>query len=413
MDNESNVTEAKPDRGTGRRKVILAGGGAAVVVIAALVFAAFWTGVLAPLDAAAKYDGLHYVSEEETTRYVETYRAQMGYAEASDEDWAAFMATYGLTPERLRASTIYQLVANKLIEAKAGELGLEATDDEVSAMVESFKANMSLNSDDVWQQTLEAYGQTEEGVRETYRQVILRQKVMGAEVEVPTPSDDELRDFLTTYVAGSGLETTKHTYCFKRSPEEGESDLSAVKAVQGLRDAFARGTHSKEDFAALVAVNCDDETLKANSGANGWDYDSSGYGSEYREALEKLKLDEVSDVFVDADGAYTFIWVSDEYQLPTTGEEAQELDLSAMPASLKEYFSDCEAQVLWQAACEEYVSGLVTAANVTYFPCPTDVPYYVDMSLATGTTDATGEDATGEAAKEDATEGTGEDATTE
>lgn len=395
-----------PKRRTGRT-VALSVCATLVVVAAVAVFAAFWTGVLAPQEAAAKYGFFQYVDEDEVTAYIETYQAQMGYSDATDEQWASFLAAYDLTPERLRSTTIYQLVADKLLADTASRLGIEVTDEEADEQMAPFKEAMSLGDEDVWQETLEMYGQTEDDLREAYRKQLLQSKVMEAEVEVPTSTDEEVRSYLADYVTGSGLESTKHSYCLRVTLGEGET----VDAIRSLRNAFEEDEHTAENFAAMVDALCTDESLIETGGANGWDYDAGDYSDAYVEQLEKLELDGISPVFKEDDGVYAFIWVSDVYALPTTTEEAEAVDLSTMPESLHEYFSDCEAQLLWQEDCSAYLVQLVEDAHIVYFPCPTDVSYYVDMSLAASSEDdgtATGEGDEGDASAENDNEGEGE-----
>lgn len=376
---EQRVEKAVKKGRLGRRIAI-----AAVVVLAAVAVAvgvAVNNGDLAPSDAAAKYAGLHYVTEDEVTDYINVYREQMGLASSSDEDWATFLAAYNLTPGRLRYSTIHQLVTDKLIQMKADELGLQATEEEVDATVDTLRSTLGLGSDEILQQTLEAHGQTEEGLRDVYRAAIVKRLLLSREVEMPEATDEQVKEYLKSLVPTLASPTVKHTYCFRLSGQQDDADRKKITLAQKLRDQFANGEKTVQKFAQIVADYCDDDTLKENEGANGWDADSSGYSQAYLEELGDLGEGGVSPVFTE-DDSYAFIWVDDEFTLPADANAVNDLDAEAVPSSLWSYLSDSAAYALWQTAGNEYIDKLVEEANVVYYPMPSTAPYNVDMDLA-------------------------------
>ena len=355
----------------------------AVVLIAAVAYVAHavWAGDMAPADAAAKYDGFNYLPEGEVTDYIATYREQMGLAESSDEDWATFLAAYNLTPQRLRYTTIQQLITDALVRKKAQELGLEADEAEVDASVQALRDTLGLGDDDILQQTLEAHGQTEEGLREVYRAAIVKRLLLSAEVETPVPTDEQVKDYLKGLIPTLESTTVRHTYCFKLDGVAESGDADKISLVQKLRRQFLAGEETAENFAALVQAYSNDAELLETGGANGWDIDSSALSSSYLGVLEGLGKGDVSNTFRDGE-SYCFVWVDDDYTLPTGDAAIDALELSSMPDSLRRYFSDSEAYVLWEEAGTEYLAQLLEDADVVYYPMPADVPYNVDMSLA-------------------------------
>lgn len=378
---EADESEVKPKaRGRVRRWVI---GIVAVVAIAACGYAgyAIWVGDIAPSDAAAKYSGFNYLPENEVTDYIGVYREQMGLAQSSDEDWATFLAAYNLTPARLRYSTIRQLLTDKLVQMRADELGIQVTDSEIDATLDTLKGTMALGSDEVWQETLAARGQTEEGVRDVYRQAILKRQLLSQDVAMPEPSDEQVKEYMKTFDSTLASPTVKHTYCFKWTGVDENTGLDVITMVQNARNELVKNGLSEDAFAAVVEEYSNDEELKGKSGANGWNADTSAYSEEYLSRLEGLGEGEISDVFKDGD-AYEFIWVNMTYDLPTDSDAIDSLDLSMMPSSLEQYLRDSEAYELWEDECDEYLSNMLENAGVVYYPMPADVPYNVDMSLA-------------------------------
>ena len=382
VDEAVRIAGAKPagKRGKAIRVIVVA---AAAIVVAVLAFVGYgvYTGDLAPTDAAAKYDGMHYLPEDEVTDYIQLYQEQMGLAESSGSDWATFLAAYNLTPARLRYSTIQQIVSDKLVQAKADELGIAASEEEIDASITTLRNTLGLGDSEILRQTLQAHGQTEEGLREVYRQAIVKRMVLSSEVEMPEPTDEQVKEFMKTYDASLASTTARHTYCMRLPREEQEGDRTNVTHIAELRAAFAKGDKTPEAFSAMVKAEAVDEDLAARGGANGWDIDSAGYSEEYLEALEPLEVGDVSEVFSDDDG-YAFIWVSEDYELPTASEAIDALDPEDVPASLWSYLSDSAAYKLWETAGNAYLDKMLQDADVVYYPMPADVPYNVDMSLA-------------------------------
>lgn len=379
---EEGATKTAETPKRGKRARIIAGVVAvALVALVAYVGHGIWVGDIAPSDAAAKYDGFTYLPESEVSDYIAVYREQMGLGDSSDEDWATFLAAYNLTPQRLRYSTIQQLVTDALVQKKADNLGLSASEEEIDATVDTLRNTLGLGDDEILQQTLEAHGQTEEGLREVYRQAIVKRLVLSAEVETPTPTEDQVKDYLKTILPTLAANTVRHTYCFRLNgvAESGERDK--MDQVQDLQKQFIAGAKTQEAFAAMVQMYGNDDGLAETGGANGWDIDTSSYSNTYIGVMEDMVEGDVSGVFRDGE-SLCFIWVDEEYTLPSSTLAVDDLDVADVPASLWSYLSDAAAYQLWEAAGQEYLDALVEDAQVVYYPMPSDVPYNVDMSLA-------------------------------
>lgn len=391
------------------RRIVLAAAVAVLVVLAAVFGFLTYRGVLAPASAAAKYDLFSYVSEDETTAYIENYKRQVGYSSATDEQWADYLANAGLTPASLRVSTIRQIIIDREVEKACKRLGLEADEAEVEQLVQNMKDSFAFGDDETWQGTLEMYGQTEEGLRDTYRLSLQRQALFQSEVPVPEPTDDELFVYLYSYY-GAGIET-KHIYYLTIEGLDEDGSYERLQNAQAIRKLLIEDGLNAENFSLYVGMYCTDSDLVSRGGANGWSLDMADYSSAYQAAVEDTEVGEVSPVFREENG-YSFVWIDSSYTMPSlAGESPDEVDQAAyladIPETLLAYFRDCAAQGLWESDCQAYLSGLYDASKPVLFPMPAGVPYYVDMSLATVDSADSGEDAAagdgegeGEAAEE-------------
>lgn len=386
MKNNEAMTKVSKDgsrsAGKGPRRW-LAGAIVAVLVVlgvAAGTAYAVGTGFWAPPGAAAKYDFASYVGEDEVSEYIATYRQQMGLAEVTEEEWATFLASNELTPERLRESTLYNLIADRLVEKRAAEAGLTVSEEEIDSSLETLKGMLAFDDDVAWQETLASFGQTEEGLRKVYRLEGLRQKLCAEQVPQPEPTSDQVRSALSAYVAQeqeAGRDAVvKHSYCLRMAKSSAEGSLEERQAAQQVRDEFARSDKTVEGFSTLQEVH---GASSDGDGDYGWDVDEGTYTADYQSALADMKAGDVSQLLAD-DESYYFIWVD---QVCDTAAATREggAGIEGLPDSLAQYFEDRVAAALWQTASDAYVEQLVADAQVVYFPFPEDAPYNVDMAL--------------------------------
>lgn len=347
---------------------------ATVIVAVLLVAGAVLWGIFAPAGTvAATYGNGRYIYEKDVTSYIQTYQSQVGMLNASQDEWAEYLQENDLTPETLRERTIHQLLYDAIIRDKCEQLGLNATSDEIDAATKAFRESMSFGNDELWNQTLEMYGQTEEGFDSVYELAILKEKLIDQEVEKQQPTDDDVREYIDA-LSSQGVTSTKHSFAFKMAIPSNDDDASILNQVNEIRSQFMAGDRSKESFAAFVQIFSDNDALKESQGANGWDLDQSEYSEEYVSKLDALEKGDVSDVFKDGDD-YCFIFVSDVYDFPKV--EMSKIDLGAVPDSLLSYFKDGASKLLTDDAGEAYIEKLIEDSHPSYNPMPEDVPYNV------------------------------------
>lgn len=377
---EDVQAESKPGRSW---KPLFAIAAAVLILAAAVLGFMVYKGALAPSSAAAKYDAFSYVDEDAVTDYIETYRAQVGCAD-DDELWAQYLAMYGMTPEFLRSTTVRQLIIDREVEKAADKAGLSVTDEELETYIQYMKNSLAMGDDEIWASTLSAYGQSEEGLREAYTLVLLKQKLFDSEVPVPTASDDDVLSYLETNLAEGG--SYKHIYYLTIEGLDEGSSYEKLENAQKVRSMLlAGGEVTAESFGAYVSAYCTDDDVVSHGGANGWSIDMGDYSEAYKNAVEETKVGEVSPVFKDTNG-YSFVWIDTKFTLPNIADELDDEDfddeayLDRIPETLFSYFSDLAAQSMWSQDCQDYLEGLYAAANVVVFPMPEGLSYDVDMS---------------------------------
>lgn len=354
---------------------------ACVIAIAAAIVVGFlfWKGALAPGFAAAKYDGMHYITEQEVEDYVASYRKQQGYEDSSDEDWAIYLAAYSLTPETLRTSVIQQLVTTEMVEKAADENDVVYTDEEWAEARANIIYNLALNDEEVYQETIEAQGQSVEEYEEAYRNMLLRQKLYEAVVPVPEATDEETLTYIrTNYTEDT---ETKHIYYFSYPFSDDEGTYEDLYETQTILDELVEDGVSVENFETMVGSNSEDDDLIETGGAYGWDLDIDDESSAFQEAVEYCEVGEVSSV-IKEDDCYSFVYVDTSFTIPAY-DASDPYELSDFPESLQAWFAACEAEVLWDDDCNEYLLSLYEDSNCIIYDMPENVDYNVDMDLAT------------------------------
>ena len=369
--------EADPEGFLKRRKRnrIVAGVAAGVVVVViALVAWLFYIGALAPYWAAARYNGMSYITEQEIEDYITSYRVQQGCTD--DESWAEFLADSDLTPEDMRERVIKQLVTTNMIEVAAEEAGVELTDEEWEEYATNIKNNLAFGDDEIYEETIAQWGQTVEEFETSYRQLLLRERLFEAVVEMPEATEEQALSYIASYYTEAT--ETKHIYYFtvEGLDDDDSGSLEKIQYVQTVLDEFIEMGVSVENFEYIVEAYADDDDLISRLGANGWDLDIDDYSTAYQEAVDYTDVGEVSDVFEDEEG-YAFVYIDMSYTIPGSDED---YELSDLPETLQEYFLDCAAYVLWQNDCDDYLVSLYNDCGCIIYAMPDDVSYNVDMS---------------------------------
>lgn len=193
--------------------------------------------------------------------------------------------------DEVRISVLEDLIKEHLLEDRAREMSVSATDEEIQAAVDRVKAQYNLNTDADFEAALSGSGMTKDDLRRQMKQTITLQKVIGREVTSRLDlSDDALRaeyerrkeDLYATPESAHVAELV-----LKYAPNDAEARQQAVAKVEELRAQQKAG----KSFADLVK-----EASEGNTKNRGGDLGTVTKG-ELVEALD-------AGIFSDATAEY-------------------------------------------------------------------------------------------------------------
>lgn len=316
------------------------------------------------------------IAEDKVTEAVMDVRTSQGVT--SDEDWANFLNSYGLTPETIRENYLDSFVTQELEKQAAADAGIEVTDEEVDEGVAKTRENY--DSDEAFASALESAGFTEDSYRETVYQSLLETKLFDSEIdEKDLKADDEtVLSYVQMY--GAMLDGAKRSSHILLASDDEET-------AQKVLDEINAGG----DFAELAKEHSTDSGSAVNGGDVGWDRLNS-FVTAYTDALDKLGKGETSGLVTSEFGIH-IIRCTDVFDAP---DEIKKL--SDVPEDIVNYIrtniADPQAA---SSAKSEYLESLKDKADIHTNDMPSDVPYNVDMgkyiSSSASDSDADDEDA--------------------
>ena len=177
------------------------------------------------------------------------------------------------------SDALEQLIARKLIVQEAENAGIEVSEEEMDAEVESIIGESFEGSREEFLEVLEFYGISEESFREDARLNLLVRKLAMTRIEL---SDDELRGFFD-----------EHKYLFEQA-EEIEVRHILVETEEAAAEVVER-LAGGEDFAELAAEFSIDQSNKDNAGYLGF-FGRGVMVPEFEEAAFGMTVGEVSGV---------------------------------------------------------------------------------------------------------------------
>jgi peptidyl-prolyl cis-trans isomerase SurA len=248
---------------------------------------------LALLAASGLFAAAPSLAQELVERIIA--RVNDGLVTQSDYDKRlalAVKAANNASPtDEVRISVLEDLIKEHLLEDRAREMSVSATDEEIQAAVDRVKAQYNLNTDADFEAALSGSGMTKDDLRRQMKQTITLQKVIGREVTSRLDlSDDALRaeyekrkeDLYATPESAHVAELV-----LKFSPSDAEARQQAVARIEELRAEQKAG----KPFADLVK-----EASEGNTKNRGGDLGTVTKG-ELVEALD-------AGIFSDATAEY-------------------------------------------------------------------------------------------------------------
>lgn len=148
----------------------------------------------------------------------------------------------GADQAMLRGQVLEDMIREKLLEERAIEAAVAATDEEVEAAVQRVKAQYKLNSDAEFDAALSDSGMTRDDLRRQMRETITLQKVIGRDVTSQMNlSDDNLR-----------LEYERRKEAFYALPSSARVAEIVLKFEPGDAEAQAAAAAKAEDIKARI-----------------------------------------------------------------------------------------------------------------------------------------------------------------
>jgi len=316
-------------------------------------------------DVAATVNG-HDIMEADVTAHITQMRTYYGCSD--DSMWATLLQANSYTPESLRQSVIDSMVKEELIAETAADAGMTVSDDEVQSQIDQVRSQYGYTDDDTWQQALGNAGfQSEDDYFQTLKTSILQGQLYAAEVEKPTPTQDQIAEAAKGY--------------------SGQRASHILVADQSTADAIAARITAADDrdaqFAAELPATLDTGTgaLASADGDLGWtSIENDRYLQSTPRCLMNLAAMAPGDVRVvqETDG-YHVLYCTGSWTAPQDGSA---VDTATIPLDLLEGITAAEKENLYGDSCSEYLDGLVSAADIWVADMPQGLAYDVDMTLA-------------------------------
>ena len=349
-----------------------------VAVIAAIAgFALFARAGITASGAAAKVNDF-YIAEEDVAQWIAQYRAS--YSMSDDSTFVSSLTSNGTSISDLHKEAVDQLALSELILQRAEELGVTPTDEECQEQLDAIKESMSLGDEETWQETLEMYELTEEGLLEQYRVNLAEDAICEEDVDFRDATDDEVLSYMYSYLSGT---TQYHAYRIVFSGDDAEE--RAQEVYDTLQTMQNDGELDVAVFSTMALEYSDEETVADTGGSYAWS--GGNMADEVKEAMENATVGELvgTETVEDDDGAYEIIYCDDSYTFPESDELTELPD--DVPDELMAEVEEAAAEVVFETNCDSYLSWLLAQASITYYPVPENAEYNLDLSSDFSSTD--------------------------
>ncbi|MEY8459634.1 peptidylprolyl isomerase [Eggerthellaceae bacterium 24-137] len=307
------------------------------------------------------------IMEQTVTDYVAQFRTDSGLE--SDDAWGEWMVSNNYTPETVREEVIEYYIKQDLYNQAASEYNVTVEQADIDEAMEQTKA--MFESDEAFQEALEASGMTEESYIETnLRPRLLESKLAEAVAAAENGDGDEalLAQAQSVSDQFNGAKRTSHILL---TAEGDETDEALQARAQALIDQINAGTISFED---AVAQNSQDTGSVEGAGDVGWDILNS-FVTEYTDAVAGLNKGDMTAAPVKSEFGYHIIKCTDVFEVPEGGITS----LDQLPAE----FVDALRSMQSASATQNFTTWFQEyreKAEVTINPMPEGLPYAIDIA---------------------------------
>ena len=322
------------------------------------------------------------ITEDTVTEQIMSTRTSMGYDD--DADWAAYLASAGMTPESYRQNIIDSLIDDVLVSQAERDANIQVSDEDVEA--EWQEVASSYGSEDEFVQMLEQLGYTEDSYKETIRQNLASEQFRDEVAPVEEPTDDEVIAYANENLSSYNDARRSSHILIKVASDADDATCEEAKAkAQDILDQINAGEISFEDAAKEYS----EDSSAADGGDVGWDKLTT-FVDAYQQALSALDTGQVSGV-VETDYGYHIIKCTDRFHV-----DGEVTSIDQIPEDLRNTFIETIESTNQGTAYNEWLQKQRDEADIQVNDMPADVPYNVDMAAADAGTDANADAATGE-----------------
>lgn len=317
---------------------------------------------------AATVNGVN-ITEDTVTKQIMSTRTSGGYAD--DAAWAQYLAKQGLTPESYREQVINGLARQFLITQAVKDENVTVSSEDVdkayNASVEQY------GGADNFKKLIAAMGYTESTYRDNIRTNLEQQKLRETVAKTEDPTDDEVLSYFNANISTYNDARRSSNLLIKvDSKASDEEKAKAKEKAQGILDKINAGEISFED---AVKESSDDAGSKESGGDVGWDK-LTRFVTEYQTALSALSKDQVSGI-VETTYGYHIIKCTDVFKL-----DGAATSIDQLPSEFQTYIKNILKTQAETTAYNKWLTDYTEKADIKINPMPENVPYNVDLSLA-------------------------------
>ena len=304
---------------------------------------------------AATVNGVE-IPEDKVTDRVQKYRKQQGVTK--EKDWGEWLAQYNYTPATVREELLDPLIEQEVLRQEASEMGIAVEQSEIDGYVQKMRDNY--DSDEAWQDALDAVGMTQEEYAEQIDIALLKQ---GVEAKLAEESENitDAVSYYNAHVADfRGMKKSSHIL-FAEGDEA---------TAQEVLDRINSGELSFEDAASQYST---DTGSAADNGNVGWGAPINSFITEYSDALATLNVGQVSGLVPSQYGVH-IIKATEVFNAPNSIGSTDEL-----PTEIAEYVTT-QVDNASDSAYQDWVQAARDEREIVINEMPSNVPYNVDMT---------------------------------
>ncbi len=315
---------------------------------------------------AATVNGVN-IKEDTVTKQIMAVRSA---SYEKDEDWAAYLAQQGLTPESYRESVIDAIARQYLLVEAEKEYGATVDQKDLDKAWDDAVKNYG-GDEKAFVEMIGQIGYTKEAYLESIKSSLAQQKLKEKVAPAKEPTDEEIVSYLNENLSSyNGARRSSHIL-FK-VPEDASDDQRAKveEEAQKVLDKINAGDLEFEE----AAKDYSEDSSAEKGGDVGWDKLAT-FVPEYQDALSALSEGQVSGL-VKTDYGYHIIKCTGVFDVQTVDS------IDEVPEGIRDYVSDMIETQAVSAAYGDWLNGYTEKADIKINPMPEDVPYNVDMSKA-------------------------------